>query len=56
MVWPHQWNIMAEIQALPEKGFGMLSCGELCCSYVGHKRYFHPMYMDASSCTCIECV
>lgn len=56
MVWPHQWGIMAEIPTLPERGCGMLSYGELCCSYVGHRGDFHPTCVDASSCTCAKCV
>ncbi len=56
MVWPHQWGIMAEIPALPERRCDLLSCGEFCCSCVRHRGDFHPMCVDASSVTCTECV
>jgi hypothetical protein len=52
MVWPHQWDIVAGIPTPPERGCGQLSYGELCCSCVGHRGGFHPMCVDASSCTC----
>ena len=56
MVWPHQWGIMVEISALPERDCDLLSYGEICCSCGGHRGDFHPMCMDASSCTCAKCV
>ena len=40
---------MVEIPVLTERGCGLLSYGEICCSFVGHKEDFHPMFMDASS-------
>ena len=43
---------MAKITTLPERCCGLLSCGELCCSYVGHRGYSHSLCVDASSCTC----
>jgi len=49
MVWQHQWDIVARILVPPERGYGQLSCGEPCCSCIGHKGGSHPMSMGASN-------
>lgn len=56
MAWPHQWDIVAGIPNPPEKGCGQSSCAESSYSCVDHRGSSHPMFMDAFSCTFIECV